>query len=202
MNETTSGIFKSAHEALTFAYRFDSQQYGRSAMAIALANHAPSGRGLGGLDGAGQAGMIRRMVRNQGELYEALARARYLPRTLHCSCDAPCCSGMRPNLAWNAAIRTIGQMSIAATPGCVSILGLRCGIVARYFGNKDIDLGRLADHCDVHRNTATKHNGLIVTWLRGQPGKGSERAKPGMEAQAMQAIAEALEAAGLLIVER
>lgn len=140
-------------------------------MAIALANHAPSGRGLGGLDGAGHASMIRRMARNQGELYEALARALYLPQTLHCSCDAPCCSGMRPTLAWNAAIRTTGQMSIAATPGCVSILALRCGIVARYFGNKDIDLGRLADHCDVHRNTTTKHNGLIVIWLRGQPGK-------------------------------
>ena len=95
--------------------------------------------------------------------------------------------------------RTSGRhLAAAATPGCVSLRALRCGAVKRYFGDKDIDLGRLADHCGVHRNTASKQNGLILAWLRGKPGRDGKVAEPGVEAEAMQAITAAMEGVELL----
>ena len=64
-------LFRSAHQALSFAFTYSETQHGTAAAAerqIALAAReryervAGSGRGLKGLDGAAQAGMIRSMV--------------------------------------------------------------------------------------------------------------------------------------------
>jgi hypothetical protein len=59
INARHEGIFASAEEAITFACNYSSQQYALSPMAKILQRGAyGSGRGLVGLDGAGQAGMV------------------------------------------------------------------------------------------------------------------------------------------------
>lgn len=83
----TDALFRSAHQAMLFAYTYSATQHGTAAAAerqIALAAReryertASSGRGLRGLDGAAQAGMIRSMVeRNAPPAFQAVALARY-----------------------------------------------------------------------------------------------------------------------------
>ena len=67
----SEALFRSAHQALLFAYTFSDTEHGTAAAAerqIALAAReryertASSGRGLKGVDGAAQAGMIRSIV--------------------------------------------------------------------------------------------------------------------------------------------
>lgn len=68
-------VFDSLGNALTFAYRFSGQQFARAQ------NIDPtplgSGRGLVGLDGAAQAGMILSEVKLCGSLEEMVLRARF-----------------------------------------------------------------------------------------------------------------------------
>lgn len=83
----SDALFRSAHQAMLFAYTYSATQHGTAAAAerqIALAAReryertASSGRGLRGLDGAAQAGMIRSMVeRNAPPAFQAVALARY-----------------------------------------------------------------------------------------------------------------------------
>lgn len=190
-------LFPSAHAAATFAYRFSTQQYGKSAMAILMAGPTSTGKGLGGIDGAAQAGMIRRLVSGLGPLHESIIMARFLPRTLSCACGSVCCSGVAPNLEWRAAVRRIADIALTHTPACLSSMQLRMGVVGKHFG-EPVELGALADRCMVHRNTASKHAGLILRWLRGHPARHGRPAEVGEEDQAQQRLADALAAAGLI----
>ena len=52
-------LFESLHQALMFAYRYNGQQYSPSLMAQMMRGSVAGGKGLGGLDGAAQAGIIR-----------------------------------------------------------------------------------------------------------------------------------------------
>lgn len=72
MTQADRPLFVSAHAALLFAYTFSDNQYGIAAAAERSIESfgrkrypdppAPAPRGLGGLDGAAQAGMIKRQV--------------------------------------------------------------------------------------------------------------------------------------------
>lgn len=83
----SDALFRSAHQALSYAYTFSATQHGTAAAAerqIALAAReryertAGSGRGLKGLDGAAQAGMIRSLVeRNTPPAFQAVVVARF-----------------------------------------------------------------------------------------------------------------------------
>lgn len=57
-------LFDSLHAALTFAYRYSGQQYSPSIMAKMMRGSGGSGKGLSGLDGAAQAGLIRGLLSN------------------------------------------------------------------------------------------------------------------------------------------
>jgi hypothetical protein len=194
---TTDPIFESAHSAALFAHRFSTEQYGRSAMSRMMTGPTGTGKGLAGIDGAGQAGMIRRLVQGLGPLHEAIIVARFSPREMDCACGSACCSGKFNNLEWAAAVRKIGEFSITATPCAVSNLRLRCGVVAKHFGIP-LNIGELADQCEVHRNTASKHASLILAWLRGKPAKGQHPAVTGEEAKALMGLHDVLQAARLV----
>lgn len=83
----SEALFRSAHQALLYAYTFSATQHGTAAAAerqIALAAReryertAGSGRGLKGLDGAAQAGQIKSLVeRNTPPAFQAVVLARY-----------------------------------------------------------------------------------------------------------------------------
>lgn len=84
--ERSRALFATAHQALLFAYTFSANQHAVTAAAeraIALQAReryaaAPVvSRGLGGLDGAAQAGMIKRTVEALGGPYRQSIEARF-----------------------------------------------------------------------------------------------------------------------------
>lgn len=186
-------LFSSAHAALTFAFNYSAQAVERPMMARMADKGGGTGKGLGGLDGAGQAGMILSKVKSLSRLHQAILRARFGERLANC----PCCGSPADDHDWITAIRVISDHAVTeALSSHVTSRILRDAIIARYFGKKLL-LQDAAARANVSINTATKHNGLLVTWLRGsrttkesdgQRGAG----KRGEEARAMEAISSAL----------
>jgi hypothetical protein len=190
-------LFATAHAALTFAYNHSDQVYDKPVIGR-LAQGPSSGKGLGGADGTGQAGIILGALEPMPRLYRAILVARFAPRTDKCKC----CQGTVDRHDWLAAVREISDaaacdaLSAHPTPRV-----LRDAIVARYFG-KDVKLSDAADRAGVSAATATNHNGKIKLWLygtrttkqkRGERGAGQK----GVEALAMEFAADLLSAKGL-----
>jgi hypothetical protein len=187
-------LFKTTHDALTFAFAYSGQQYDRSAMARAMVGATPAGKGLSGVDGAGQAGMIRRKVASLGPVWEAILQVRYAPRM------QPCCACGKDRLsdAFTGGVRVIQEAAVgAALSGQLSNRALRTAIVARAFGLEE-SLVQVAEECGVARNTASKHNGLIIAWLRGKKAHAGKPAVPGEEERAFAAIDELLCVGGIV----
>ncbi|SMG00346.1 DNA-binding protein [Burkholderia singularis] len=158
--------FKSAFDAVRFALAYSTQQYGETMMAKRLRSEsAGSGMGLVGLDGAGQAGMIRARVWELPELHIAVIVARAAPRELPCSCGRTCCSGSRPNPEWRAAIGWLTDASAAYCSG-FSHYQVRRAIIERVFGVK-CSLTDVAQDCGAHVNTVSKQNAAVRKWLDG-----------------------------------
>ncbi|CAH0447282.1 hypothetical protein LMG10661_03348 [Ralstonia syzygii subsp. syzygii] len=158
--------FKSAFDAARFALCYSTQQYGESLMAKRLRGDVGgSGMGLVGLDGAGQAGMIRRVLWELPELHLAAVVARAAPRELDCGCGRTCCAKSRPNDEWAAAIEWLTGASTAYCSG-FSQYRVRRAIIERCFGVKR-NLEEIADDCGAHRNTVSKHNAAVRRWMDG-----------------------------------
>lgn len=192
-----ASLFSSAHAALTFAYNHTDQVYDKPMM-TRLAQPSRTGKGLGGVDGAGQAGIILAALGPLPRLYRAVLVARFAPRTDQCKC----CQSTVDRHDWLAAVREISDaaaceaLSSHPTPRI-----LRDAIVARYFG-KDVKLSDAADRAEVSAATATNHNGKIKLWLYGtrttkQKDGGRGEGKKGIEALAMEYAADLLTAKGL-----
>ncbi|MFZ6773047.1 DNA-binding protein [Undibacterium sp. SXout7W] len=186
-------LFSSAHAALTFALNFSGQQFGKSAVAaLAAPAGGGSGKGLGGLDGAAQAGMIRQELKSCGPLVEALLIARVAPRSKDCHCTHACCSGKIPNDEYTGAIALLCREAMPFVAGSLSHYALRRGVIARYFGEK-VKVGELADLCGVTEKTVFNHNEKIIRWLKGE-----NRDSPGAEARAWVTFEETLSRSGMV----
>ena len=70
-------LFDSMHDALMFAFRYNCQQFTPSIIARMMKGPIASGKGLGGLDGAAQAGMILAMVENLDPYEKSMITAKY-----------------------------------------------------------------------------------------------------------------------------
>jgi hypothetical protein len=167
----TEPLFPNAYAALKFAYRFSLDQYDRPMMNRMADGPKPQGKGLVGIDGAAQAGMIRGEVAQLGRMREAIVTACYAPKTIPCSCRRPCCSGMRPNSEFEEAISRITEQAITLLSGHLSNYRLRRAIVLRNFGVKP-RITEIAGDCGVHRDTVSEQNVLISQWLSGTRSSG------------------------------
>lgn len=169
-------LFKSAHAALVFAFNFSGQAYDRPLLNRLAAPSVGTGKGLAGLDGAGQAGMIRAEVKRLREhtkdpLLESIIIARVAPNSVPCSCKSACCSGHRPNLEWTHAISVIADdIRRTALAGCTSNGLLRREYVVRYFTRKEarVSLDSIADRHECHRQTVSAHYGKVQTYMAGK----------------------------------
>ncbi|WP_082062452.1 DNA-binding protein [Burkholderia sp. MSHR3999] len=172
--------FKSAYDAVRFALAYSSQQYGETLMAKRLRGESKGGgMGLIGMDGAGQAGQIRReMVESLSVVQLAAIVARTAPRDHPCACGRPCCSGRIPNAEWQEAISFLTEASAAYASG-FSHYRARRAIIEKIYGVK-IDLGEIAEQCDAHRNTVGRHHSAVRRWLEGD----RKRGEPGLERNA------------------
>lgn len=194
-------LFQNAHGALTFAFNFSGQCYDRPMMNRLASPAIGSGKGLVGLDGAAQAGMIRAEVKAMGKLAEAILIARVAPRMTPCSCRSSCCSGHKPNKEWTDAVAVLADhVRTAVFAGCVVNGLMRREYLVRYFTKKDdrVSLEALADKYDIARNTVSAHNAKVATWLGGVPARKDKPAQLGIEQAAFDAIEDRLRAIGMV----
>ncbi|MEI1276609.1 MULTISPECIES: DNA-binding protein [Pseudomonadota] len=157
--------FKSAFDAVRFALCYSAQQYGETLMAKRLRPPSSGGIGLVGLEGAAQAGMIRRELEQLPELHLSVIVARAAPHDLPCSCGSACCSGSTPNLEWKAAIGWLTKASTAYCSG-FSHFRVRQAIIEKFFGVKR-NLEDIAKDCEANVKTASNHNAAVRRWLEG-----------------------------------
>lgn len=190
-------LFKSSDDAMRYAFSFAGQAYDRPVMNRMADGPHKSGKGLAGLDGAAQAGLIRAELKNIGGLYLAIVTACYAPTTFPCECGSACCSGQRVNLEWAEAITAITQAA-AGRVSCGSNMRLRRTIVANCFLRKSErkPIGDMADYCGVHRDTASDHNAKIALWLLGMKARSNSAAVIGEIDKAKEAGHLALYSAG------
>lgn len=194
-------LFQNAHGALTFAFNFSGQCYDRPMMNRLASPAIGSGKGLVGLDGAAQAGMIRAEVKAMGKLAEAILIARVAPRMTPCSCRSSCCSGHKPNKEWTDAIAYLADyVRTAVYAGCVVNGLMRREYLVRYFTRKEdrTSLESMADKYEIARNTVSAHNAKVATWLGGVPARKDKPAQLGMEQAAFDAIEDRLRAIGMV----
>jgi hypothetical protein len=196
----TDGLFKNAHAALTFAYNFSGQHYDRPLINRMASKPSVSGLGLGGLDGAAQAGMIRAEVRALGRLFDAVITARFASSVLPCSCGAPCCRGHRVNSEWSNAIAVIADESRrTALAGCVANGLMRRDYVIRCFVRKGEREGleRIAEKYGMDRHAVSAHAAKVAAWIFGHRERRGNDA-PGVEQKALEAIHDRLTRAGIV----
>jgi hypothetical protein len=98
-------VFKSAYEALVFAFRYAGQQSPKTPMSAMMQQRESlgSGRGLSGLDGAGQAGMVLSALRILTAEQRHVIVARFGDIRRNC----PCCGQPAPDQAWNEAVEAL-----------------------------------------------------------------------------------------------
>ena len=175
---TGQPLFRSAHQALMFAFTFSGTQHGTAAAAERqIAEFARdryerlpgSGRGLRGLDGAAQAGMIRRRVEEMPPLHACALVARFA--VLNVADRQAACSAL--------ALRARAHVTAPQDPRALALL------LRRHFGLQ-VNLGRLADEYDVTERTAQRWALEVRRWARP------------IEEQAMHRIEVQLEEAGIV----
>lgn len=191
-------LFSSAHAALTFAYQFSCQAYDRPLMNRLSDKPSPPGKGLAGLDGAAQSGIIRAMVASLGGLFENIIIARYAPRSVPCSCKKSCCKGYKDNQEWVCAVAWLADhMRTTALLGCTTNGLMRREYVSRYFTKKSdrSNLLTLAAKNGVADRTVFNHMETVRNYF-GEQVKRKE-AIHGQEYRALQAVDEKLYQAGL-----
>lgn len=197
-------LFTSAHAALTFAHHYAHGYYEAPAMAKMMRGAVlGTGKGLVGLDGAGQAGMILSYLERLSDLHKAILILRTAPERTPCSCRAPCCSGSRPNPAWSDAMAVVVAGCRPVLFGCVQNRQLQLELVSKILGNSTAPLLDIADRCGVDRHTAGDQHQHLLRWLRGDKptSHAAQRVtdrKVGEEERAWARIDESLRAAGLV----
>ena len=177
-------LFSSAHVALSYAYTYGDTQHGQAAAAERqLATFArdrygrppSSGRGLVGLDGAAQAGMIKAIVERLDTRTQLVAVARFAK--LNPAARKAACAAL--------AIR----LRLEVPGGCRERAAVAPALLERHFGMK-VNTGLLADAEDVDLRSVRRWQNDVRAWI-----------KP-IEQRAMNAIEEALEERALVSTAR
>ena len=147
-------LFSSAHAAMTFAFNFQGLP---SLSVMNRMGQEPSGmpgKGLSGLDGAAQAGIIRCKLHTLGALHEAILIADIAPRSQPCPCRSSCCSGYTLNQEWSDAINWLSDnVRVEALDGHRTTHPIRRACVEVYFGAKLTNI-KISHDLDVSKDTA------------------------------------------------
>lgn len=138
MAEAVEAVFGSAHEALVFAYNYAGQQSPRTPMTKLMHGGAALGRGRGlvGLDGAAQAGMVLAAVARLPKEQAQVIMVRYGDVRQEC----PCCGQPAPPQAWVDAVDALSH--------CAELEGVprrvRHAVVERAVCRRKWDAARLS----------------------------------------------------------
>lgn len=154
-------LFLSAHEALIFAFNFADQQYAQSPMAR-LYRTPGYGRGLVGVDGAGEAGMIMAEVMRLDQLERDALCVRFTKVRGSCHC----CGHETDLPQVREALGRLEGYAMQETASTSSTALIRA-LVRAHFGLTHIGTARLAaEQHQVHRNTVSNHSGNVKRSLR------------------------------------
>ena len=150
-------IFKSTHDALRFAYNFNSANFTRATLGIPP---APTGRGLGGLDGAGEAGNIKRVAEGISKQVTDWVWATYLPNRIPCHCGRRCCQGWEENVQWSNAVVEMAKLVFGSG---------RILITKQYFSEKAyrMPVAEIARIESISERQAYYLLKTVVTFFRG-----------------------------------
>lgn len=160
-------VFTSAHAALKFAMNFSHGTLKKSFLAQAQGGGA-AGRGLGGLDGAAQAGMIEAELGCLSTVRRNIIVGRFSPPTAPCACKRPCCRGVREHTPWGQAVDYLTEYVLAAgLTGTISHYRLRRALVMRFFGVRPSFI-EIAQACGVHRTTASDYNKAVAEHFKAE----------------------------------
>lgn len=179
-----AGIMKSAKEAVVFALNFSDHQYALSPMAAFLKHSGGSGRGLKGLDGAGQAGMIWAEITLLPYFQAFAIIARCTHHRVRCTCGQPCCGGWRSSEVWREVTSQLCDLAIQATPDHISNRRLRLASTEKVFGAK-VTLDEVADNVGVSKSTAARQHAKIKDYLRTIEHQGWEKLTAALEEKGM-----------------
>lgn len=194
-------LFKSVNHALAFAMNFTHGTIKRSGV-VKMMGGGGTGRGLAGLDGAAQAGMIKQALEALPSVYAHVLIARFAPQSEPCTCKRWCCRGWRETQEWHGSIDWLTEhiFEIGLT-GNIAHIKFRRSVVARYFGSK-ISFLEIARECGVDRDTASALNAKIVDYFRGpkwlKKGGTEEGTRQGVEWRARTEFEAKLDQAGML----
>lgn len=166
MDAMNNGIFRSAQEAIVFACNYSSQQYAMSPMAKLL--QGPSrggGRGLIGLDGAGQAGMVFAELRRIDYWQLAALVTGKLERSERCDCHRSCCRGWKMNPLFEEAVSQLADyVALTLTP-VPPVKAFRVAVIMKHFGEKVHILDR-AESLGIKKASANLHATAIRKCIR------------------------------------
>lgn len=190
----TEPLFKSAHDALVFAFNYSGQAFARATIVPMRAK----GIGLGGLDGAAQAGMIKAEVKNIDRLMQAFLIARFAPSAIPCNCKRPCCSGRRSNEEWTNAIGVLSlHLKEVVLLGCSTTIDMRVDYLRKTLRiGKNLSFDELARKHHISESTIKRHMLEVRKFILGHFSNGVRQA--GLGEKAMTAIADRLEQAGIV----
>lgn len=185
-------LFCSVESALRFAFNPDRVACDRPGVARLMGSHGDGPGDLSGLDGAAQAGVIRRKIATLPHLQQSLLVARFAPALIPCGCGQPCCAKWRPNLEWQGAVRIIADHAKSEPlSGCKAEQGVVLSILAKHFGYRVESVVATAAEKGLSSGTASNHTGKIRRWLYGaevkSPEHGGKERIPGAEDLALLA---------------
>jgi hypothetical protein len=175
----TEHLFTSAHDALTFAFRFSHQASPKTPMSTLLSGLGiGSGKGLVGIDGAAQSGLILSAVGHLPVDQKQVLTVRYGDVPIECSC----CGAEGRSKEWMAAvddlshridtIRDLHQRDRRAI--VVKVLCRRRGeilrrVAAEYGVAERTMKRRYRDAKDVLSKIEIRAVGTMQSWLEGEP---------------------------------
>ena len=189
-------LFRSTHDALKFAYNFDGTNC--TNVMIGVPPHG-NGRGLGGLDGAAEAGNIKRIVHSLGNDTEMIIVARFMPERIICRCGRVCCKGWYASLGWKSALRYLAR---TLSPVCFGGKGseeYRMDVVAHWFRPDEMSIEEIVEKEEklnpekkVSRSTAYEHFDAVRKFFH------STKKRKGAEQVVFDAVDNELQRLGIV----
>jgi hypothetical protein len=188
-------VFANARDAVRFAYTREGSA-NRPASARMTDKTGSGGRGLGGNDGAAQAGIIVAVLRKIGPVFNAIVIADSVPPVVPCHCKRSCCVGTRMFTPWHDAIAALTLASILIP--CRASEPLRTDLIMKSFTRGGPTLAKIAETHSIDPDTVTKHHRTITRWLKGAPaGKNGEEPVAGLNMRAWMDAESALHDVGI-----
>lgn len=203
-------LFSSAHAAIVFALNYNHQQYDKPLMNRLAMKAMPQGKGLSGIDGAAQAGMIRGMIGKLSDLECAMLIAYCAPKKL------PIPGNHGDKMVVDNKIVRVPRWSVnpeyqralyeVANSGVIQIRTMidqqtfreiRLACVARCFGEQ-VNLQEVATKSEKSYPTVKRVHREVREYLLGRNGAGGEPATLGAIQQAMNRAESLFRESGLI----